>query len=50
MIKPAETIEGGSRNDDVAVENWLEELKRRVPTDWRCRNMWRSATRIAESR
>ncbi len=33
MIKPAETIEGGSRTEDVVVENWLEELKRLVPTD-----------------
>ncbi len=33
MIKSAETTEERSRNDIVLVLNWLEELKRLVPTD-----------------
>ena len=28
-----ETSEEGSRNNVVLVQNWFEELKRRVPTD-----------------
>ncbi len=34
MIKESATTEEGSQpNDVVMVENWFEELERRVPTD-----------------
>ena len=32
-LKPAETTEEGPESQVILVENWFEELKRRVPTD-----------------